>query len=97
MIFPWQVRLQGGRPNGYRICRRGRGVIREALSLEFDPPFETRETPAGRHLAITVTPWVESSMTAGGLRENPSCARLGHVAVVNEAGRYRARLCEFKW
>lgn len=35
--------------------------IREALSLEFDPPFETRETPAGRHVAVTVTPWVESA------------------------------------
>ncbi|MEI8382527.1 MAG: DUF493 domain-containing protein [Planctomycetota bacterium] len=36
-------------------------VVREVLELEFDPPFETRETPAGRHVAVTVTPWVESS------------------------------------
>lgn len=36
-------------------------LVREALNLEFDPPFETRETPAGRHVAITITPWVESS------------------------------------
>ena len=36
-------------------------VVREVLELEFDPPFETRETPAGRHIAVTVTPWVESS------------------------------------
>lgn len=35
--------------------------VREALNLEFDPPFETRETPAGRHIAVTITPWVESS------------------------------------
>jgi putative lipoic acid-binding regulatory protein len=31
-------------------------VVREVLELEFDPPFETRETPAGRHVAVTVTP-----------------------------------------
>lgn len=36
-------------------------LVREALNLEFDPPFETRETPAGRHVAVTITPWVESS------------------------------------
>ena len=36
-------------------------IVRLALKLEFDPPFETRETPAGRHIAVTVTPWVESS------------------------------------
>ena len=35
-------------------------VVRETLQLEFDPPFETRETPAGRHVAVTVIPWVES-------------------------------------
>ena len=36
-------------------------IVRLALELEFDPPFETRETPAGRHIAVTVTPWVQSS------------------------------------
>lgn len=37
------------------------GAVRDALEQDFDPPFETRETPAGRHVAVTVTPWVESS------------------------------------
>lgn len=36
-------------------------VVRESLELEFDPPYETRQTPAGRHIAVTVMPWVESS------------------------------------
>jgi putative lipoic acid-binding regulatory protein len=36
-------------------------VVRSALGLEFDPPFETRETPGNRHVAVTVTPWVETS------------------------------------
>lgn len=35
-------------------------MVREALDQEFDPPYETRETPAGRHIAVTVTPWVET-------------------------------------
>ena len=35
-------------------------VVREALGQDFDPPFETRETPAGRHVAVTVSPWVET-------------------------------------
>ncbi|MBS0206071.1 MAG: DUF493 domain-containing protein [Planctomycetes bacterium] len=34
--------------------------VREALGQEFDPPYETRETPAGRHIAVTITPWVET-------------------------------------
>lgn len=36
-------------------------TVRDALQLEFDPPYETRETPAGRHVAVTVTPWVNSA------------------------------------
>lgn len=36
-------------------------TIRETLELEFDPPFETRETPAGRHVSVTVTLSVQSS------------------------------------
>jgi uncharacterized protein len=36
-------------------------VVREALSHEFDPPFELRQTSGGRHVAVTVEPWVESS------------------------------------
>ena len=35
-------------------------TVRNALQQDFDPPFETRETPAGRHIAVTVMPWVES-------------------------------------
>ena len=36
-------------------------AVRESLDQEFDPPFEVRETPSGRHIAVTVTPWVESA------------------------------------
>ncbi len=36
-------------------------VVREALSHDFDPPHELRHTSGGRHVAVTVEPWVESS------------------------------------
>lgn len=36
-------------------------VVRSTLAHEFDPPFETRQTPSGRHVSVTVAPWVESS------------------------------------
>lgn len=28
-------------------------AVRESLEWEFDPPFETRETKGGRHVAVT--------------------------------------------
>lgn len=36
-------------------------TVRDALKQEFDPPFEVRETPSGRHIAVTITPWVETA------------------------------------
>ncbi len=36
-------------------------TVREALSHDFDPPYELRHTPGGRHVAISIEPWVESS------------------------------------
>jgi putative lipoic acid-binding regulatory protein len=36
-------------------------VVRMVLAQDFDPPFELRETPGGRHVSVTVEPWVESS------------------------------------
>ena len=36
-------------------------IVREVLEQDFDPPFETRGTPAGRHIAVTVVACVQSS------------------------------------
>lgn len=36
-------------------------VVRTTLEQDFDAPYETRETSAGRHVAVTIEPWVESS------------------------------------
>ena len=36
-------------------------VVREALSHDFDSPHELRHTSGGRHVSVTIEPWVESS------------------------------------
>ncbi|MEK6258574.1 MAG: DUF493 domain-containing protein [Planctomycetota bacterium] len=36
-------------------------VVRETLSHDFDPPHDLRHTTGGRHVAVTVEPWIESS------------------------------------
>lgn len=36
-------------------------VVRETLEQDFDAPYELRQTSAGRHVAVTIEPWVESS------------------------------------
>lgn len=37
------------------------GVVREELGFSYDPPFTIRQTPAGRHVAVTLEPKVESA------------------------------------
>lgn len=39
-------------------------TVREALSHDFDPPYELRHTAGGRHVAVNIEPWVESSEQA---------------------------------
>lgn len=36
-------------------------LVRSELQQEFDAPFEFRATPKGRHVSVTVEPWVESA------------------------------------
>jgi len=58
--FPGQFVFKAvGRADGDFVARVV-NCVRTALELDFDPPFESRETPAGRHVAVTVTPQVES-------------------------------------
>ena len=49
-----------GRSDG-EFAARVVAAVREALSHDFDPPHELRHTPGGRHVAVTVEPWIESS------------------------------------
>lgn len=36
-------------------------AVRSTLEQEFDAPYEVRQTTGGRHVAVTIEPWVESS------------------------------------
>lgn len=36
-------------------------IVRATLEQDFDAPYELRETTGGRHVAVTIEPWVESS------------------------------------
>lgn len=36
-------------------------IVRATLEQDFDAPYELREATGGRHIAVTIEPWVESS------------------------------------
>lgn len=36
-------------------------IVREELQQEFDPPYEVNHSSRGRHVSVTVSPWVESA------------------------------------
>ncbi len=36
-------------------------AVRDQLDVEVDPPYQVRETPAGRHVSITLEPQVQNA------------------------------------
>lgn len=56
---PYTWKVIGRTENGF--VDRVLTEFRDALDLEFDPPYTTRETAAGRHIALTVEPWMDSA------------------------------------
>jgi putative lipoic acid-binding regulatory protein len=40
---------------------RAVAAVRDALEREVDPPYRVRETPNGRHVAVTVEPEVQDA------------------------------------
>ena len=36
------------------------GGVRAELGQTFDAPYLTRETASGRHVAVTIEPWIDS-------------------------------------
>ena len=59
--FPCKFVFKAVGPAGGTFVGTVIDEVRATLSHEFDPPFEIRETPSGRHVSVTVSPWVESS------------------------------------
>ena len=37
-------------------------AVREVLAKDVDAPYEIRTTSGGRHVSVTIEPWVESSV-----------------------------------
>lgn len=48
-----------GRPDDDFTERIVAGV-RAELEQTFDAPYQTRETASGRHVAVTIEPWIDS-------------------------------------
>ncbi len=58
-------------PGPYVVKAIGRGgemfvaavvaVVRGRLTQDFDAPYEVARTASGRHVSVTITPWVESA------------------------------------
>ena len=59
--FPGKFLFKAIGRNENEFAARVVAVIREVLSHDFDPPHELRHTSGGRHVAVTVEPWAESS------------------------------------
>lgn len=36
-------------------------TVRDELQQEFDPPYEVKQSSGGRHVSVTISPWVESA------------------------------------
>ena len=53
--FPCEYTIKAIGKNENDFVFRASAAVRQALSLEFDPPVKTRETSAGRHIAVTFT------------------------------------------
>jgi uncharacterized protein len=58
--FPcsYVFKLIGSQDQGF--VARVVAAVRDALQFEQDPPYTTRATPDGRHIAVTVEPIVQS-------------------------------------
>ncbi|MBI3860518.1 MAG: DUF493 domain-containing protein [Planctomycetia bacterium] len=63
-----------GRPEGGFVARIV-AAVREQLENETDPPYRVRETAAGRHVAVTIEPQVQSAWDVLAVYQ-----RLGQVA-----------------
>lgn len=59
--FPTQVMVKVIGINSLEFVGRVVASVRETLEQEQDPPFRTRHTPNGRHVAVTLEPFVVSA------------------------------------
>lgn len=54
--------------------------VRQALRFDFDPPYQLRHTASGRHVSVTIEPWIESAADVltvyEGIRSTPGLVML---------------------
>ena len=56
---PYLFKIIGTTENGF--VARAVAAVREELACPVDPPFQTRVTPGGRYIAVSVQPQVQSA------------------------------------
>jgi putative lipoic acid-binding regulatory protein len=59
--FPGRYMFKVIGKNEKAFVARAVAAIRDALDAAKDPPFRVRETAGGRHVSVTVEPWVENA------------------------------------
>jgi hypothetical protein len=56
---PYTFKVIGKAEGGFMA--RAVAAVREELALDADPPFSTRESVGGRHIAVTLEPHIQSA------------------------------------
>ena len=56
---PYIFKVIGRSDRGF--LARTVAAVRDELAAEIDPPYRIRETPGGKHMAITLTPQVQTA------------------------------------
>lgn len=59
--FPGKYVFKAIGVNESDFSERVVALVRNELQHDFDPPFEVKLTPHGRHIAVTIEPWVETA------------------------------------
>ena len=56
---PYIFKVIGGAERGF--VARTVAAVRDALAIEVDPPYQTRDARGGQHVAVTLEPHVQSA------------------------------------
>lgn len=59
--FPGKYTFKAIGTNEGDFVERVIAMVRQELGQDFDAPFDYRATPKGRHVSVTIEPWVESA------------------------------------
>ena len=60
-VFPGKYVFKAIGPNREEFIETVVAIVRDELQHDFDLPYELNATPAGRHVAITIEPLIETA------------------------------------